>query len=431
MNQKKKVNLKETGITLLALVVTIIVLLILAGITISLVLGENGIINRAQNAHQTNAEAKIIEEIQLAWGAVQVDALPKGWNNQAKSDGLQTELRKEDSTSTTSLADPIITVTYKGYETTINAGTGSMSALAKSTPDGDDGIPGEKVSTDNLNAGDHIMIKLKGITDPVECVVLYDKTSEHASNGVQVITVDTIGNPVTLGADGNGQDQWIPASMANESYVEKAKWSYNNAIDNLNAHAESYMDTNYVVGARCVGSDPDNPRDNSPFLDGLTSENVFEYGYREEVDSFVKTLKSADSNIYNENDNSGDFGSECKDLEQMEYLKIIATGDFGSPVYKSFWLASRRVCARDIYNCWFDIYGFSDESIESAINGYYNLLEPYNGAAMILNYYDHASQDWNFYSGTRGFRPCFTLKSGIFVSRISENGIKGPRWYEY
>ena len=131
MNQKKKVNLKETGITLLALVVTIIVLLILAGVTINLVLGENGIINRTQSAYQTNAEAKIIEEIQMAWGAVQVDALPKGWNNQSKSDGLQTELRKEDSTSTTSLADPIITVTYKGYETTINAGTGSMSALAK------------------------------------------------------------------------------------------------------------------------------------------------------------------------------------------------------------------------------------------------------------------------------------------------------------
>ncbi len=41
---------KEKGITLIALVVTIIVLLILAGITITTVLGEDGIIAKAQLA---------------------------------------------------------------------------------------------------------------------------------------------------------------------------------------------------------------------------------------------------------------------------------------------------------------------------------------------------------------------------------------------
>lgn len=50
---------KEKGITLVALVVTIIVLLILAGVAISLSIGNNGIFNRAQNAAGTwkNAEA--------------------------------------------------------------------------------------------------------------------------------------------------------------------------------------------------------------------------------------------------------------------------------------------------------------------------------------------------------------------------------------
>lgn len=46
----KRSDLKEKGITLVALVVTIIVLLILAGISISLVLGNNGIIARARDA---------------------------------------------------------------------------------------------------------------------------------------------------------------------------------------------------------------------------------------------------------------------------------------------------------------------------------------------------------------------------------------------
>lgn len=49
---------KERGITLIALVVTIIVLLILAGVAISLTIGQGGIFQRAQNAANTwrNAE---------------------------------------------------------------------------------------------------------------------------------------------------------------------------------------------------------------------------------------------------------------------------------------------------------------------------------------------------------------------------------------
>ena len=44
---------KENGITLVALVVTIIVLLILAGVAISLTIGNNGLFTRAQNAAET------------------------------------------------------------------------------------------------------------------------------------------------------------------------------------------------------------------------------------------------------------------------------------------------------------------------------------------------------------------------------------------
>lgn len=48
----------QKGITLIALVVTIIVLIILAGVSISLLFGQYGIVNRAQNAGaiQQNAQ---------------------------------------------------------------------------------------------------------------------------------------------------------------------------------------------------------------------------------------------------------------------------------------------------------------------------------------------------------------------------------------
>ena len=47
------------GITLVALVVTIIVLLILAGVTITILMGDNGIITKAQQAAEgTNIAAE-------------------------------------------------------------------------------------------------------------------------------------------------------------------------------------------------------------------------------------------------------------------------------------------------------------------------------------------------------------------------------------
>ena len=49
---------KNKGITLVALVVTIVVLLILAGVSINLVLGDNGIITKAKEAETKSAEAR-------------------------------------------------------------------------------------------------------------------------------------------------------------------------------------------------------------------------------------------------------------------------------------------------------------------------------------------------------------------------------------
>ena len=62
---QNKVNRSEKGITLIALVVTIVVLLILAGVSISLVLGENGLINKSKEARDKYAEAYENEQSEL------------------------------------------------------------------------------------------------------------------------------------------------------------------------------------------------------------------------------------------------------------------------------------------------------------------------------------------------------------------------------
>ena len=56
---------ENKGITLIALIITIIVLLILAGVTLNMVLDENGLINKAQSAVTAQNIASIKEALEL------------------------------------------------------------------------------------------------------------------------------------------------------------------------------------------------------------------------------------------------------------------------------------------------------------------------------------------------------------------------------
>lgn len=63
---KEKNLLKNSGITLIALVIIVIVLLILAGVTVATLTGDNGLLQRATSAKQANENANIEEQIKLA-----------------------------------------------------------------------------------------------------------------------------------------------------------------------------------------------------------------------------------------------------------------------------------------------------------------------------------------------------------------------------
>ena len=68
----------KKGITLVALVVTIVVLLILAGVSINLVLGENGLITKAQEAKQKSHEESIKEQADMALANYQLEKAKNG-----------------------------------------------------------------------------------------------------------------------------------------------------------------------------------------------------------------------------------------------------------------------------------------------------------------------------------------------------------------
>ena len=56
-NEKIEIVKKQTGITLIALVITIIVLLILAGVSIAMLSGNNGILTQARLVKQETSDS--------------------------------------------------------------------------------------------------------------------------------------------------------------------------------------------------------------------------------------------------------------------------------------------------------------------------------------------------------------------------------------
>ena len=60
-----KLKSNKRGITLIALIITIIILFILAGITVTMLTGENGIINRAVYARERTERASLVESLQI------------------------------------------------------------------------------------------------------------------------------------------------------------------------------------------------------------------------------------------------------------------------------------------------------------------------------------------------------------------------------
>lgn len=90
---KNKVNTKiESGITLIALVVTIIVLLILAGISIQMLTGDNGILKRAAESKEETEIEQIVEN--------------------ARIDIINTQLSKQSGVITDNELEEILTSKY-------------------------------------------------------------------------------------------------------------------------------------------------------------------------------------------------------------------------------------------------------------------------------------------------------------------------------
>ena len=120
---------KNKGITLIALIITIVVLLILAGVTMSFVVGDNGVVTQAQKSKIRSDKESAEEEVKLEVagshndeGYLDFDLLNENLTKNLK--GLKLKDKKtgkyNDFTDTNKIKSLPATVYYKQTEVTIN-----------------------------------------------------------------------------------------------------------------------------------------------------------------------------------------------------------------------------------------------------------------------------------------------------------------------
>ena len=114
---KTKLKIKQgNGITLIALVVTIVVLLILAGVSISLVLNNNGVISKAKDAKNSTEKGQAQDEVNLAINYLQIEDATSTLTQEDRRKILEDELRKISADSSVSISGLGYKITHKKYD---------------------------------------------------------------------------------------------------------------------------------------------------------------------------------------------------------------------------------------------------------------------------------------------------------------------------
>ena len=112
----------NSAITLIALIITIIILLILAGVTLNMVMGDSGIFGKANNAKNKTEVAQCEEELRMCVLELQTDAATNGttFNMDTIKNKFVEKVKELENTTEiefpTEESETRLDGTYKGYE---------------------------------------------------------------------------------------------------------------------------------------------------------------------------------------------------------------------------------------------------------------------------------------------------------------------------
>ena len=115
---------KNSAITLIALVITIVVLLILAGVSLSVILGDNGILSKAKESKDKTEIAKYEEELETCVLDLQVEEAGTTFDMEVLRNKFVEKVKENENTDDIEIVseegNATIEGVYKGYEFTID-----------------------------------------------------------------------------------------------------------------------------------------------------------------------------------------------------------------------------------------------------------------------------------------------------------------------
>ena len=197
-------NSKNNGITLIALVITIIVLLILAGISISMLSGDNSILRKAAEAKEKSETTGVKEQVQIATMSAITEK-----TGQIADATLRSELKKNLS----GLSDNDITGNEKyGWQVKIGKKAYSISSSGEVNE-----AFWEEVKDSNGN-----VTEIRRVDGTITELKIGDVIGYSAIDGVENRTITSLGTVTGLG-EGNNQTIEIEAGTCKLLGVENGK----------------------------------------------------------------------------------------------------------------------------------------------------------------------------------------------------------------
>ena len=229
--EKAIINQKETqkGITLIALVITIIVLLILAGVSIAMLTGQNGILTQAQNAKTTTENKSAEEKVKLAVMGARAD---DGTLTVGK---LRTELANYGGTVEGNTFP--VTATVDGKSFTVDD-KGNVELAGEKQP----------VTREGIEVGDYVSYTPDTATEKTYDA---DKLKKGGYTSTQTVKKEDL-NWRVLRKNDDGSIDLIGDATGNSVYFS-GSLGYNNGVYLLNDICkELYSNSTHHITARSV-----------------------------------------------------------------------------------------------------------------------------------------------------------------------------------
>ena len=182
-----------SGITLIALVVTIIVLLILAGVSISMLTGQNGILNRVAEAKEKTGIAQSEEKVKLAVMAAIADG-----NGTLTIENLKKELANNGITIPDNATFPVTVATGNSTYQIDQYGNITEASTVPQISYTVTNIDGSEITSSNLPESAKLNVTITNISELTVTSIKIKNSSGTEITGATVdVTKGTISTQIT------------------------------------------------------------------------------------------------------------------------------------------------------------------------------------------------------------------------------------------